>query len=81
MEEGVIRWDFGRPYLIAYDADGYCVHLDRKTYQCTVHENRPVPCRGFDCEDNEKWQVWLDYEKRIINPEVLELPGFKLLGT
>ena len=42
VEEGIIRWKFGRPYLIAHDADGYCVHLDRKTYQCTTHENRPI---------------------------------------
>ncbi len=81
VEEGIIRWDFGRPYLIAHDEDGYCVHLDRETYHCTVYEHRPVPCRGFDCQNSEKWQVWLDYEKKIINPEVLELPGSKLLGT
>lgn len=49
VEEGIIRWDFGIPYLIAHDEDGYCVHLDRKTYQCTVREYRPIPCRGFDC--------------------------------
>jgi Fe-S-cluster containining protein len=72
VEEGIIRWDFARPYLIAHDSDGYCVHLDRKTYQCTVHESRPVPCRGFDCEDNEKWQVWVDYEKKIVNRELIE---------
>lgn len=72
VEEGIIRWDFGRPYLIAHDSDGYCVHLDRKTYQCTVHENRPVPCRGFDCKDNEKWKVWVDYEKKIINQKLIE---------
>lgn len=72
VEEGIIRWNFGRPYLIAHNADGYCVHLDRKTYQCTVHRNRPVPCRGFDCKDNEKWQVWVDYEKKIVNQELVE---------
>ena len=34
--EGVIRWEFGRPYLIAHGAVGYCVHLDRESYRCTV---------------------------------------------
>jgi Fe-S-cluster containining protein len=72
VEEGVIRWEFGRPYLIAHDGDGYCVHLDRKAYQCTVYDQRPVPCRGFDCQENKKWQVWLDYEKRVMNPELSE---------
>lgn len=69
--EGVIRWEFGRPYLIAHGADGYCVHLDRESYRCTVWEQRPVPCRGFDCEDNEKWKVWADYgDRKLIRVEV-----------
>ncbi len=71
VEEGIIRWEFGRPYLIAHGDDGYCVHLDRDTYKCTVREHRTVPCRGFDCRDNEKWRVWVDYEKKIINPELM----------
>jgi len=54
VEEGLIHWEFGRPYLIAHDDDGYCVHLDRETYKCTAYEHRTVPCRGFGCQDNEK---------------------------
>jgi Fe-S-cluster containining protein len=72
VEEGIIRWDFTRPYLIAHGDDGYCVHLDRETYMCAQREHRTVPCRGFDCKDNERWQVWLDYDKKIINPELAE---------
>ncbi len=72
VEEGIIRWDFGRPYLIAHDPDGYCVHLNRDTCKCHVHENRTVPCRGFDCRNNEKWPIWLDYENQILNPELKE---------
>lgn len=72
VEEGIVRWDFGKPYLIARGDDGYCIHLNRETYQCEVYENRPVPCRGFNCEDNEKWKVWLDYDKKTINPELIE---------
>ncbi len=55
--KGFIRWEFGRPYLITHDVDGYCVHLDRKTHQCTVYNHRPAPCRGFDCQENEKWKT------------------------
>lgn len=69
VEEGIIRWEFGRPYLIAHGDDGYCAHLDRKTYRCTVREHRIVPCRRFDCRDNKRWHVWFDHEKRILNPE------------
>ena len=39
MEEGIINWEFGRPYLIAHDEDGYCVHLDRENYRCMVWED------------------------------------------
>lgn len=45
--ESIIRWDFWRPYLIAHDIDGYCVHMDGKIYNFIVRENRPVPCRDF----------------------------------
>ena len=72
IEEGIVRWDFGRPYLIAHADDGYCVHLDRETFQCSVRDNRPVPCRGFDCRNNEKWKVWLDFEKKVINTELIQ---------
>ena len=72
VDEGIVRWEFGRPYLIAHDEDGYCVHLDRKTYECTVRERRPVPCRGFDCRENERRRVWEDYERKIINHELVE---------
>lgn len=72
VEEGIIRWEFGRPYLIAHGGDGYCVHLDRNTYKCTVREHRTVPCRGFDCRNNERWHVWVNYEKKILNPELEE---------
>lgn len=72
VEEGIIHWEFGRPYLIAHGADGYCVHLDRESYKCTVYEHRTVPCRGFSCQDNDRWKVWADYEKKIIDPDLME---------
>jgi Fe-S-cluster containining protein len=71
VEEGAIKWDLGRPYLIAQDADGYCRHLDRESSCCTVREQRPLPCRGYDCRKDKR--VWLDFENRIINPELEQL--------
>ncbi|MBE0523836.1 MAG: hypothetical protein IBX40_05835 [Methanosarcinales archaeon] len=44
VEDCTVRWKSGRPYLIAHGADGYCLHLDRENYRCTVWEQRPVPC-------------------------------------
>jgi Fe-S-cluster containining protein len=70
VDEGIIRWEFKKPYLIAHDSDGYCVHLDRETYHCSVHDHRPVPCRGFDCKNNDRWNVWHDDNQSHINPKL-----------
>jgi len=72
IDEGILKWEFGRPYMIAHGEDGYCVHLDRNTYKCTVHKNRPVPCRGFDCRENEKWPVWSDFKNKILSSKLNE---------
>jgi hypothetical protein len=68
IEEGIVKWDLGRPYMIARDADGYCRHCDRSTYRCGVWQQRPIPCRGYDCRKDTR--IWLDFEKAIINPEL-----------
>jgi Fe-S-cluster containining protein len=65
LDEGVIRWDHGRPYLIRQEADGYCTHLARGT-GCTVYAQRPAPCRKFDCRNDPR--VWIDYQRRIVAP-------------
>ena len=68
VEEGVVRWDLGRPYMIAHDEDHYCVHMDRGRHRCTVYEQRPIPCRGYDCRHDER--IWIDFERRVANPRI-----------
>lgn len=68
IEEGVIKWDLGRPYVIAKGTDGYCQHLDRQCLGCTVHAQRPIPCRAYDCRNDQR--IWLDFENKVINPEI-----------
>ncbi len=68
IREGVVQWDLGQPYLIAQGADGYCAHLDRASYGCTIRDCRPVPCRAYDCRQDER--IWLDFEKQIVNPDI-----------
>ena len=64
-----MRWDLGHPYMIAQGGDdGYCTHQDRSDRSCGVHQQRPVPCRGYDCRKDRR--IWLDFEKRILNPDV-----------
>jgi Fe-S-cluster containining protein len=68
LREGVLRWDLGRPYLIAHGDDSYCVHMDRGTHACTAYDQRPIPCRGYDCRQDER--IWIDFERRIVNPDI-----------
>ena len=68
VHEGVLRWDLGRPYMIAHGTDHACVHLDKQTRKCGVYEQRPVPCRGYDCRKDAR--IWLDFDNRVINPRI-----------
>jgi Fe-S-cluster containining protein len=67
LDEGVIRWDYGQPYLIRQrSSDGYCVHNDPDSRGCTVHQFRPRVCRSYDCRKDKR--VWIDYENRVVAP-------------
>jgi Fe-S-cluster containining protein len=67
LDEGVIRWDYGQPYLIRQrSSDGYCVHNDPEHRGCTVHAFRPRVCRSYDCRNDRR--VWIDYQQRIATP-------------
>ena len=67
LDEGVIRWDYGQPYLIRQRAsDGYCVHCDPDKLACSVHSHRPRVCRVYDCREDKR--IWIDYARRIPQP-------------
>jgi Fe-S-cluster containining protein len=68
VEEGIVQWDFRHPYFIASSEDGYCHHLDRTTSGCSIHANRPVPCRAYDCRRDQR--IWSDFEQRIVSPDL-----------
>jgi Fe-S-cluster containining protein len=65
LDEGVIRWDYGRPYLIRQrSSDGRCVHNHPEQHVCTVYEHRPAICRSYHCRDDTR--IWKDYDRRIL---------------
>ena len=67
LDEGVVRWDHGRPYLIRHDADGACTHLDRAHGTgCTVYAQRPATCRTYDCRTDPR--IWRDFARRELAP-------------
>ena len=75
LDEGVIRWDYGRPYIIRQrSSDGFCTHNEPTTKGCTVHDKRPGICRSYDCRNDKR--VWIDYAKRIPQPEGEPIENF-----
>jgi Putative zinc- or iron-chelating domain len=77
VEEGVLRWELGRPYLLLHDADHHCHHLDRGTHRCGAYGARPIPCRAYDCRRDDR--IWIDFEAGIVNPAINE-PGWPESG-
>lgn len=68
IREGIVHWDLGQPYIIAQKLDGYCIHLDKKSWCCSVRKQRPVPCRAYDCSKNQ--DIWLDFKDMVVNPDI-----------
>lgn len=68
VEEGIARWDFGRPYWNLRDRTGYCVHNDPEKHSCHIYNERPAPCRVYDCRQDKR--IWLDFDAMTINPEL-----------
>ena len=68
LDEGVVQWEYGRPYQIRKRPDHYCVHSNEETRACGVYQHRPSTCRSYDCRADKR--IWLDFEKRIPAPEV-----------
>jgi hypothetical protein len=66
LDEGVVRWELDEPYVIRHESDGYCTHLQRATLGCSIYEQRPAACRGFDCREDRR--IWSDFDQRIAAP-------------
>ena len=57
------------PFFVMQDASGYCVHLE-DIGMCDIYEKRPAVCRAYDCSGDMR--IWLDFDRYIINPMILE---------
>lgn len=68
VEEGVVQWELGRPYLNRQDATGYCVHSDPQGRGCQIYDRRPATCRVFDCRRDPR--IWTDFDAMSVNPEL-----------
>jgi Fe-S-cluster containining protein len=82
LEEGAVKWELGRPYMIRRSADGYCHHLQREDKRCGVYERRPIICRSYDCRKDKR--IWADFENRIVSEDLEKLfpqPLYQLTRT
>lgn len=70
IREGVVQWDLGQPYMIDQGADGYCSHIEHGGCACTIYAQRPAPCRGYDCRNDQR--IWLDFAQMIPNPALAQ---------
>jgi Fe-S-cluster containining protein len=66
LDEGVVRWDHGQPYMIRHDADGRCSHQRRADDSCGCYQHRPAPCRSYDCRNDRR--IWTDFAARQLAP-------------
>ncbi len=66
LDDRALRWDYGKPYWNLRRADGYCVHNQPDTHHCGVYQDRPIPCRIFDCRKDKR--IWSDFDQRIPAP-------------
>lgn len=71
IEEGIVKWDLSRPYMVRRGKDGYCIHLERSACRCMIYQHRPIPCRGYDCR-KDSW-IWMDFENKMISPDLEKL--------
>ena len=71
LEEGTVKWELGRPYMIRHQANGYCHHLDSETKGCGIYQSRPIVCRAYDCSKDKR--IWADFENRIVSPNLDKL--------
>lgn len=70
LEEGIVRWDVGRPYYIRHDGDGRCTHQVRATGFCGIYGDRPRECRSYSCKNDRR--IWRDFDLRVPNTKAIE---------
>jgi hypothetical protein len=51
VKKGFFKYNIEKPFYMARDADGYCPYLDRASFQCSIHDRRPLRCRKYVCKD------------------------------
>jgi hypothetical protein len=71
VESERYEWNPREPYALAKNRYG-CVYLQAGGCMCRRYaDSRPVICVNFSCVKDHR--IWLDYEKKILNPRLEKL--------
>jgi Fe-S-cluster containining protein len=70
VEQGVVKWDIGHPYIIRQSSTGYCCHNDAETGGCGVYEDRPGVCRRYSCRRDGR--IWTDFDNLVLNQQWID---------
>lgn len=65
IEQGLVKWDIGHPYIIRQNSDGYCCHNDAGSGGCTIYNDRPNLCRRYSCRGDKR--IWKDFDNMVLN--------------
>jgi Fe-S-cluster containining protein len=63
LDEGQLKWNLDKPYVLRRASDGRCIYQDRTTGFCGNYEHRPALCRAYSCKTDKR--IWLDFENKI----------------
>ena len=55
LDEG-FEYEKDFPYEIKKGEDGFCIYFDRRSLQCVIWESRPITCRQYSCDGDER--IW-----------------------
>ena len=72
----------GSKYQFQSGAEVDCenhVHLNREKHCCTIYNNRPIPCRGYDCSKDKR--IWLNLKNQVVDPRIYDLDWLECLET
>ena len=69
LMEGIVESDPAAPHYMKRHEDRSCLYACEGD-RCAVYPARPATCRGYSCKEDRR--IWIDFEKRIINPDINE---------
>lgn len=59
--ETIVLGQFAEETVLKHKSNGDCIYLD--AHGCTVHEDKPILCKVFDCRKLASMNTWTEARK------------------